>query len=402
MGIADWLMNLGIRAESAVVGIGTMAGVVPLAWPAGPRASVVYRLPRDPHHRASIFAQHQMIVVSEGEEAVVLEDGVSHGALSPGRYLFQKARVTGALDIVWIATGQQAIRWGVGNVSSADGIQLSANGALYLRVADARAFNAQIVQGAVTLTEAELQRALLPRIQGVIRTVLAKWPALELQSQRELFSDAVKESLGQSFAALGLATVDFEVVEVSFPAEFKAVVAQAAMATHGGRAALIEAQTRAQVAQLEAAAQAQAQLTGGMAQVQLMAQMQAQGLDPMKLKALEALQTFAANPAQGLLVGGDAARAQMFERVTAAAIAGPMVAPAVTAPASPSAAGTPVVAAAPALPAAAEAAASPESIESLERQLDALTEKLAAGTLTEETFNKLAARLEGKIARLRG
>jgi regulator of protease activity HflC (stomatin/prohibitin superfamily) len=400
MGISDWLMNLGIRAEGAVQGLGSMAGVVPLGWPAGPRNSLIYRLPRDPHQRASIFAQTQMIIVNEGEEAVVLEDGASHGALPAGRYLFQKARVVGALDVVWIAVGQQSTKWGVGNVTSADGIQLSANGALYIRIQDARLFNSQVVQGAITLTDVELQRSLLPRVQGVIRSVLAKWPALDLQTQRELFSDAVRGSLNDSFAGLGIGISDFEVVEVNFPAEFKAVIAQAAMAGHGSRAALIEAQTRAQITQLEAAASAQAQLATGMAQVQLMSQMQAQGIDPMKLKALEALNTFAANPTQGMMVGGDPARAALFGQVATAAIAAPIASMAFSA-ALPAAAAP--AAAPPALPAAGADAPPPaETVESLERQLDQLTEKLADGKLTEETFNKLSARIEGKLAKLRG
>jgi regulator of protease activity HflC (stomatin/prohibitin superfamily) len=401
MGIAEWLVNLGIRAESAVAQVGTMAGIVPLAWPAGPRQSLVFRLPRDPHQRASIFARQQMILVSEGEEAVVLEDGVSNGALPPGRYLFEKTRVTGALDIVWVSTGSQTMRWGVGNVLTTDGIQISANGVLYVRVDDSRRFNAQVLQGAMVLGEVDLQRFLLPRVQGVLRALIAKWPALELQAQRETFDDAVRASLGEVLGALGLGVVSFEVVEIALPPEFKRMVAQGALATHGGRAALIEASTRAQITQLEAAANAQAQLTSGMAQVQLMAQMQAQGLDPMKLKALEALNTFAANPAQGLVVGGDAARAQLFGAVAGAALAVPAMV----------ALGTSSVAAAPppALPSASAASqpaangeAPRETVESLEHQLDALTDKLANGTLSEDTFNMLAARIAAKVTRLRG
>jgi uncharacterized membrane protein len=40
--------------------------------------------------------------------------------------------------------------------------------------------------------------------------------------------------------------------------------------------------------------------------------------------------------------------------------------------------------------------------DDLERQLDALTERLAEGKITEETYNKLSARIEGKLTQLRG
>jgi regulator of protease activity HflC (stomatin/prohibitin superfamily) len=399
MGLADWVRGLGIRAEQAAQGFATRAGAVPLQWPAGPRGSLIYRLPRDPHQRASLFATQQAIIVNEGEIAVVLEDGKSQGALDPGKYVFEKARVTGSLDIVWVATGQQSLKWGIGNVTSTDGIQLSGNGVVYVRVDDARKFNTEVVQGAATLVEVDLQRLLMPRLQGVLRTVLAKWPALELQTQRELFNEAVTTSLTETFLAMGLAIVSFEVVEVNFPPEFKAIIAQAAMSSHAGKAAVIEAQTRAQVMQLEAMGNAQAQLTAGMAQVQVMAQLQAQGIDPLKLKALDALQTFAANPSQGgVMIGGDAARAALFGQLAGAAIS-----PGVPVSAVPALMGnSPTTQAAAAAPEVVAVSAAAPSADDLERQLDALTERLAEGKITEETYNKLSARLEGKLAQIRG
>jgi hypothetical protein len=127
-----------------------------------------------------------------------------------------------------------------------------------------------------------------------------------------------------------------------------------------------------------------------------MAQLQAQGIDPLKLKALDALQTFAATPAQGgIMVGGDPARAALFGQLAAAAVTP----------------GVPVAAAPPALTAPAlqtqPAAASTEThgvatVADLERQLDALTERLAEGKISEETYNRLSARLETKLQQLRG
>lgn len=386
MGIASWLLDLGVRAEATVQQVGLRMGTVPLAWPVGARTSLIYRLPRDPHQRASIFATAQTILVQDGEAAVVLEDGRAAGTLEPGRYLFQKARVTGSLDAVWVSIGQQTLKWGIGNVTSTDGIQVSANGVLYLRVSDPPRFVHEVVQGATSLAEIDLQRFLLPRVQGVLRTALARWPAVELQSQRELFADTIRQGLSQTLQQMGIAIVDLEVVEVTLPPEFKAVLQQAALAQHSGRADVFAAQSRAQITQIEAAAAAQAQLAAGLAQVQVMAQLQAQGIDPLKLKALEALQTFAATPNEGAVIGTDP-RAALFSQVAAAALTPTALSVA-----------PPVVAKA-ALPPVVHA--SGESPEDVERQIDALVERLAEGKISEETYQKLVARLEAKLARLR-
>ena len=389
MGIGDWVLGLGFTAEELAKQVATRAGAVPLQWPTGLPPSLVYRLPRDPHQRASIFSAQQTIVVNEGELAVVLEDGKSNGALEPGRYVFKKSRVTGALDIVWVKTGQQALKWGIGNVTSMDGIQTGANGMLYVRLRDAIVFNTEIVQGAATLTELDLQRLLMPRVQGVIRSTIARWGAVDLQAQRDLFTNAVKEVLSETFAKMGLGIVDLEVIEVSLPPEFKAAVAQATLTTHASRAALIDAQVSAQLAQLQASALAQAQLTAGLAQAQIMAQLQAQGIDPLKLKALEALNTMAANPTTGTVIGGDP-RGALFGQVAMAAMVGGPLGP-MTPP--PSAQLPPSTAPAQPLPV--------ESAADIERQLDQLVDRLASGAVSEETYKKLSARLEAKLANLK-
>ncbi len=391
MGIADWVLGLGISVEETTKQVAVRTGAAPLQWPAGLPPSLVYRLPRDPHQRASIFSTQQAIVVNEGELAIVFEDGKSNGSLEPGRYVFKKARVTGALDIVWLKTGQQALKWGIGNVTSMDGIQTGANGMLYVRLGDPITFNTEIVQGAVTLSELDLQRLLMPRVQGVIRSTIAKWGAVELQAQRDLFTNAVKDVLSETFAKMGLGIVDLEVIEVSLPPEFKAAIAQAALTTHTGRATLIEAQVGAQVTQLQAGALAQATLTAGLAQAQIMAQLQAQGIDPLKLKALEALNTMAANPTTGTVIGGDPRGALFGQVAMAAMVGGPSVAPM---PAQPQLLPS-VLAPAPPAPVV-------ESAADIERQLDQLVDRLASGQVSEETYKKLSARLEAKLEKLKG
>lgn len=396
MGIGSWLMELGVQAETLAGQVAVRTGAMPLQWPVG-TGGLIWRLPTDPHKRASLFSTAQTIVVNASEIAVVLVDGQSDGFLPPGRYTFEKKRVIGALDIVWIKTSQQAMKWGVGNVTSADGIQVGATGQMYLRVADGVTFNAEVVKGAIALGELDLQRLVVPRVQGVLRPVFTQWTAVRLQGERDTFRDAVAGKLTPALAGLGLELVDFEVIDVNLPPEFKAVLSAATMSTLSGNAALIEAQNRANARLIEANAEAQSRLQIGSAEVMLLNQMQASGIDPLRMKALEALNTLAANPGQGGGLTGDSARTQLIGQVTMAALAGaPVIQGAPLAPPQLLAAAPPASA-----PPPASAAAGDEAGE-LERQLDQLTDRLAKGELSEELYTKLAGRLEAKLARLQG
>ena len=385
MSIGSWLLGLGVQAEALAGQVAVRAGSMPLQWPAG-TPGLIWRLPSDPHKRASLFSTSQTIVVNADEIAVVLLDGQSDGFLSPGRYALEKKRVVGSLDIVWIKIAQIPMKWGVGNVTSADGIQVGATGQMFLRVADGVAFNAQVVRGAITLGDVDIQRLVVPRVQGVMRPVFAQWPAVRLQAERDAFREVITSKLAPSLASLGLELVDFEVVDVNLPPEFKAMLSASTMTSMAGAASLIDAQSRAQARLIEAQADAQARLQMGNVEVLLLNQMQASGIDPLRMKALEALNTLAANPGQGGGLTGDSARTQLIGQVTMAALAG-----------------APVLQAAPAaqptLLAAPPSASPADERADLERQLDLLTDRLARGELSEELYTKLAARLEAKLAR---
>jgi regulator of protease activity HflC (stomatin/prohibitin superfamily) len=400
MGLGSWLLDLGVSVETTVGKVATRTGHAPLQWPAGQDGdSLIHRLPRDPHQRASMFSKNQGIVVSQGESAVVLEDGKPFGVLDPGVYHFERARLIGVLDVIWIKSGQRAMKWGVGNITSVDGIQINANGVMYLRVEEGIPFVSEIVQGNLLFTELDLQRFLMPRVQSVLRSIVAQMPALSLQAQRDTFTNSIRQNLSETLRSMGLAAVDFEVVELNFPPEFKAVIAQAAMMQHSGQADLIRAQADAQIAQVKAAGEAGAQLTTGLANLQLLAAMQQQGLDPLRMKAMEALQTFAETPSTGSFIGGDAAKAQLFGQVAAAALSGSMgatIAPPQTSAAPPL---SPTLA----LPSITESvsAADTSSVD-IQRQIDGLTARLAEGRLSEEMYVRLVGTLEAKLRGLGG
>ncbi|NVB40358.1 SPFH domain-containing protein [Pseudenhygromyxa sp. WMMC2535] len=380
MSISQWLINVGIRAEAGALAFATRRGRRPLQWPPGRDDSIIHRLPRDPRERASIFTDEQSIIVNPDELALVIEDGRIGGALGAGHYVFEKTRVTGSLDVIWIKSGQRQLRWGLGNVCTREGIEVAANGVVHLRMGDPERFNTEVIQGAMQLTEVDLQRLLMPRFQGVLRTLIASSGATELYAEREGFDARLNEALGETLADIGLSLIDLEIVEVSLPSEFKAALARTTMAKLGGNAELEEAQTRMRVAQLDA----QAEHAGGFVRAELMAHMQARGLDPMQVSMLDSLRSMAEAPQ--LPFSGGAARAEMFGRMAESMM-------------RPGSAPAPVQGGQAAAPGPSALPPAADDPRELEAQLDKLVERLANGEISEALFERLSARLEARLSR---
>lgn len=375
MGLANWLINIGIRAEAGAIAHATRQGRLPLQWPTGVVDSLIHRLPRDPRERASIFSVNQAIIVNPDEIALVIKDGMGSDGLSPGHYMFEKTRVVGSLDVIWFKTGLRQVKWGLGNVCSLDGIEVAASGVAHVRLGDPRRFNSEIVQGTTFLPPVDLQRLLMPRFQGVLRTAIASCPAAELQLQRERFDQRVGEALTAALLDIGLELVDIEVVELSLPREFKTALARTTLGRLDGAAELQAAQTRAQVAQLDA----QAAHAGEFVRAELMVHMQQRGLDPVQLAMLDSLRSLAERP--DVPFSGGPARAEAIGRVAEQVLSRPSSA-------SLNQAQAPAPRALP--PGADERSA-------IEGQIDKLIERLANGEISEALFEQLRARLEAKL-----
>jgi regulator of protease activity HflC (stomatin/prohibitin superfamily) len=292
---------------------------------------------------------------------------------------------------------------------STDGIQVAANGTLSVAVADGAVFNSEVVQGALTLPETDLQRILLPGVQGILRSMLAKADAVQLLGERDVFVSAISTGLGEHLGTLGIGLRSFEVAEFTLPPEFREAMASGAIATARGRGEMVQARTEAEKRVLAAQADAAAMLLTGDARTKVFQQLQSAGIDPMSLEAIDVLKRYAENPSAGIL-GGDAVKAGLIGSITAAAIDanaavhaasraanfdslrqignGPLVTPLYQNNAQVENA------------AANDAPAGPDTRAGLEKQLDALTERLANGELSEALYTKLASRIEAKIATL--
>lgn len=395
------LTSIGISLEKDVARLTKRAGYRPVSWPPGTATgSLIYRLPADPTERASLFAKEQWIRVSEGEVAVVIKDGALIGTMEPGTYRTEKQRVLGDVDVVWMKTGPRIVRWGVGNVMSKDGIVVGATGTATVRITDGAKFNAEAVQGALTLPDSELQRLLMPGVQGVLRSVLGATDALSLMSERDVFVDSVSSGLGPQLDDMGLTLSAFEVAEFNLPAEFKAAMASATLATAQSKGELVEAQTEMQKRVLAAQGDAAAMLLTGDARVKVFQQLQAAGLDPMSLEAMDVLKKYAESSSDGVLLGGEAAKAGLIGSLAAAALQSSRQGGVQTA-APLSLPGAAAGAAAAAQPGQEALAAGAETVQSLTAQLDKLTERLANGEISEAIYVKLSERLEQRIATMR-
>ena len=409
------LSSIGIYLEEHVGGFATRAGLKPIGWPAGAQTgSLIYRLPADPAERASLFSSEQRIRVSEGEVAVVIKDGLLLGTMEPGTYRTEKKRVLGDVDVVWMKTGPRIVRWGIGNVMSRDGIQVGANGTVTLRIEEPTTFNAQVVQGALTLPDAELQRILMPSVQGVLRSMLAASEALALMSERDAFSASISRGLGENLGTLGLALTGFEVAEFNLPAEFKDAMASATLASARGKGDVIEAQTAMQRRVLEAQGEAAAMLLTGDARTRVFQQLQSAGIDPMSLEAMDALKKLAENPSAGGVLGGDVARIGLIGSMAQAAIQanrtmGAPPIPEMEIPTLESLEASEdnephhgLASGEPSPDSGGAGSVDTPTVASLTRQLDKLTERLAEGEISEGIYLKLAGRLEERIAALEG
>jgi regulator of protease activity HflC (stomatin/prohibitin superfamily) len=381
---------------------------------------MIYRLPTDPYERASIFSKEQRIRVNEGEVAALIKDGTLQAVLEPGTYRTEKTRFIGDVDVVWIKTGPRLIRWGLGHVMSQDGIEVGANGTVTVAVEDGAVFNSEVIQGALTLPDTELQRILLPGIQGVLRTLLAQQTATGLMHERQRFVDAVRNGLGEYVGTLGMGIRAFEVADFSLPAEFRDALASEAVASARGRGRSVEARVEAERQLLEAQTEAAAMLVKGEARAKVFAHLRAQGIDPMGLEAMEILKAYAENPPQGGVLGGDAARAGLIGSIASAAMNANAAAQAAASASTPaqilqqlqsgsSAGAAEEIEAEEVQPldgtrAPAESGPSGNGgdLEALRRQLDGLTTRLAEGELSEELYLRLATRIEGRIAELEG
>ncbi|MBN1815597.1 MAG: hypothetical protein JXA14_27435 [Anaerolineae bacterium] len=258
---------------------------------------------------------------------------------------------------------------------------------------------------------------------AVMRTHIAASSVRELMHGHEEFVRACSHRLEETFGEWGIAFQNLVVNQYDIPQEYRDAVARVTMARYQRDTRLIDADAEAEAMLIHSRAEAEARLTVGSADVELMARMQAFGLDPIRLKAIEALSEYARLAAQsgsgGSSGGSEMVNMMMFMQMqrlmSDPGVPGeakqflsaqfPAVANQVQqleAPADPQPPSEASVEPSQPLPSSQAEAVATDERTRIQRVLDNLDERLASGELSESTYERLYTKWENKLAELDG
>lgn len=188
-------------------------------------------------------------------------------------------------EIIWVSTQITQHKWGVGRVINRENITVGAHGLIFLQVTNARQFLLDVVAGKSKYTQAELEDWIFGIVSGVMRTQSAASTIRDLMEGQEEFARACGARLAESFAEWGITFKNLIINQFDVPEEYRQAIAQVTIAMAEKQRTIIQAE-------------AAARLTTGGADVELMRRMLAMGLDPAKIKAVEALNKYAELAAQ--------------------------------------------------------------------------------------------------------
>lgn len=421
--VGNWLRSGGLRA-----------GFVPLAWDHDLRPGLMWRIPDPGIRTASVFSKIQGVMVREFEQAIVLHNGTFYAHLPPGVYDIRKMPIKDYIDVIWVSTQTTQHKWGVGRVLNVEDITVGAHGYIFLQIEDVRKFVLEVVAGNRKYTVGDLEDWVFSIVSGIMRTQIAGTSVRDLMQSQEEFARASSNRLRESFAEWGIAFKNLVVNQFDIPQEYRDAIARVTLARYERDTTVIDAEAEAAATVIRSKAEAEARLTTGSAEVKLMAHMQALGLDPIRLKSIEALTEYARLAAEAGGGGGgggsDMASMMMFMQMSrllndpgmpndakqALQTHFPMEAKRVeqlqSPAASPDVPGQPepgeVLSGSESQEVAEPAPPSQPELEGtdqderarIQRTLDNLDERLAAGEISESTYNRLCAKWEQKLEAL--
>ena len=271
------LASLGISAVEKI-GERAVRGIHPTEWNRVAHPGLIYHIP--PGEVRFV----KMVVVKEYESGVFLRDGKLYAVLPPGRWFLGRMPIVGQMEFVWVDTGIQKIRFGLRTLTS-DGVELGANGVVYLRVSDAERFVVNLVTARQLFTAAGLEDFLRDQINSVMRAEMANYDVQSLYIERDMFISVARVKLREMFSDIGLEFRTIEVPGILLPDDVRDALKMPMMA----------------------AREAQATVATGTATAEVLGRMRAAGVDPVQYKAAEALMKYSERPAggDGTPFGGD-------------------------------------------------------------------------------------------------
>jgi regulator of protease activity HflC (stomatin/prohibitin superfamily) len=299
--IGNWMQTQGLKT-----------GFVPLGWDHDLRPGLVWRIPDQGVRSAVTLAKVQGVLVREYEQAIVLHNGTFYAELPPGVYSIQKMPVKDYVDVIWVSTQITRHKWGVGRVLNVEDITIGAHGYIMIRIADVRKFVLGVVAGSRKYSQQDLEDWVFGIVSGIMRTQIAVTTIRDLMQSQEGFARACSNRLAEAFNEWGISFENLVVNQFDIPQEYRDIVARVTLSKYQRDTTIIEAEAEAEALRLRSEAEAAARLTTGGAEVEILARMQAFGLDPVRLKTIEALAQYAELAAQAGGGGGDSDMAKMM------------------------------------------------------------------------------------------
>jgi regulator of protease activity HflC (stomatin/prohibitin superfamily) len=405
-------------------GLGTRAGFIPVGWDHDKRPGLVWRMPDPGVIGASVFANVQGVMVREFEHAIVLQNGAFLTELESGVYDVRKMPLKDYIEVIWASKQETQHKWGVGRVINNENITVGAHGFIFLQIADPKKFVLSVVAGNRKYAQQDLEDWVFGIVAGIMRTQLAQTTIQDMMQAQEAFAHACGQRLATAFAEWGIGFKNLVVNQFDIPQEYRDRAAQATLSRFDRDKTIIDAEAKAELLRITSRAEAEARLTTGGVEVELIARMQRLGVDPIRMKAIEALTQYsklAATTGTGEDSGSDMMKMMMFMQVMSNLMKDPgmpdqakdllraqfpaqalqLQSPANPVAPAPAATETPAppVAPEPAQPARTDA---PMDRARVQQMLDNLDERLAAGEISEATYDKLRAKWEKRLEEMGG
>jgi len=274
--IVSFLASLGISA-AAKVGRSALKGITPTEWDREITPGMIYHIP------SSEIPFIKLLIVKEYERGVFLRDGKLYAVLPPGRWFLGKMPIVGRMELIWVDIGMTKMQFGFRTLTK-DGVEIGANGTVYLRVSDPERFILNLVTGKNVYTSEDLQIFLRDQVNSIMRSEMANYDVRSVYIERDMFISVARVEMQEMIGDLGIEFRSLEISGLLLPQEVKAALQKPMIA----------------------AREAEATVVTGTATAQVLEKIRNVGVDPIKFKAAEALMKYSERPGgSGGSLGGD-------------------------------------------------------------------------------------------------
>jgi hypothetical protein len=274
--IPAFLASLGITAASKIAKK-TLKGITPTEWDRQINRGMIYHIP------SSEIPFTKLLIVKEYERGVFLRDGKLYAVLPPGRWFLGRMPIVGRMELIWVDLGITKIQFGLRSLTK-DGVEIGANGTVYLRVSDPEKFIINLVTGKDIFTSEDLQEFLRDQVNSIMRSELANYDIRSVYLEREMFISVARVEMQEMIDELGIEFRSIEIAGLLLPPEVKEALQKPMIATK----------------------EAEATVVTGTATAQVLEKIRDVGIDPIKYKAAEALMKYSERSgSSGGAIGGD-------------------------------------------------------------------------------------------------